>query len=91
MAVGAPILLAELQQSSMPDTKLLRAACYWNNNLATSSGLHLQVAKDDGHLTVRHLRSSCVTGLMAAVWDIGYDMVSTAGSLPEVTLYIAQT
>ena len=38
--VPAPILLAELQQSSMPDIWLLRAARFWKD-LATSSGMRV--------------------------------------------------
>ena len=67
----------------MPDIWLLRAARFWNN-LATSSGLH---HRDDIYavrLTVGSLRSGYVAGSAAAIRGSGYDMVLTAGSLPEV-------
>ena len=79
------ILLAELQQSSMPDIWLLRAARFWNK-LATSPGLHVRVALDAVRLTVGGLRSGFVAGLVAALRDDGYGMVLTAGSLPEVNI-----
>ena len=69
----------------MADISLLRAASFWNN-LATSSGLHHWVALDAVRLTVGGLRSGYVAGLVAALQDVGYDMVLTAGSLPEVDI-----
>ena len=78
-SVPTPILLADLQQSSMADILLLRAARFWNN-LATSSGLHRRVALDAVRLTV--------VGLVAALRDVGYDMILTAGSLPEVDVTV---
>ena len=85
-SVPTPVLLAELQQPSMPDIWLLRAARFWNNP-ATSSGLHYRVILDAVLLTVSSLpvgglRSGYVAGFMAALRDVGYEMVLTAGSLP---------
>ena len=59
-------LLAELQQSSLPDIWLLTAARFWNN-LATSSGLHHRGTLDAVLFTGGGLRSNYVAGLMTAL------------------------
>ena len=69
----------------MPDSWLLRAACFWNH-LATRSGRHQRVALIAVRLAVGGLHSGNIAGLVAALRNVGYDMVLTAGGLPEIDI-----